>query len=69
MLLHVVTLLLLAFAVSLDGFGVGVTYGLRQIRIPGLSILIIAGCSGIIILLSMLFGQWMADYISPHIAG
>ncbi|MBJ6363775.1 MntP/YtaF family protein [Paenibacillus sp. GCM10012307] len=69
MLLHVFTLLLLAFAVSLDGFGVGVTYGLRQIRIPVLSILIIASCSGVIILLSMLFGQWMAGYISPHIAG
>lgn len=68
MLLHVAALLLLAFAVSLDGFGVGVTYGLRQIRIPILSILIIACCSGIIILLSMLFGQWMGEYISPHLA-
>lgn len=68
MLLHVAALVLLAFAVSLDGFGVGVTYGLRQIRIPLLSILIIACCSGIIILLSMLFGQWMGEYISPHLA-
>ncbi|MFS0723171.1 MntP/YtaF family protein [Paenibacillus sp. 1P07SE] len=65
MLAHLVSLILLACAVSLDGFGVGVTYGLRKIRIPFLSILIIAGCSGLVIGLSMIAGQWLAGYLPP----
>jgi putative sporulation protein YtaF len=65
MLLHTFSLVLLAFALSLDGFGVGVTYGLRKIRIPLLSIFIISACSGIIIYLSMQIGVWIAQYVSP----
>ena len=34
--------LLLAFAVSLDSFSVGFTYGLRKLKIPFKAILIIA---------------------------
>jgi len=68
MLAHLLSLLLLAFAVSLDGFGVGVTYGLRKIRIPVFSIVIIAFCSGCVIWLSMLAGGWITSYLSPGIA-
>ncbi|GBF72983.1 hypothetical protein PA598K_01265 [Paenibacillus sp. 598K] len=67
MLAHLISLVVLACAVSLDGFGVGVTYGLRKIRIPLLSILIIAGCSGLVIGLSMVFGQWLSGYLSPMV--
>nr|WP_188530622.1 sporulation membrane protein YtaF [Paenibacillus abyssi] len=66
--MHLVSLFLLAFAVSLDGFGVGVTYGLRHIRIPVASVMIIACCSGIVIFVSMLFGQLLAGYLSPAVA-
>ncbi|MGK9250567.1 MntP/YtaF family protein [Paenibacillus humicus] len=59
-------LLLLSFAVSVDGFGVGVTYGLRRIRIPMLSVLIITGCSGIVILLAMKVGAWLSGFVSPE---
>ncbi|MGG4143516.1 MntP/YtaF family protein [Paenibacillus algorifonticola] len=65
MALHLVSLIVLAFAVSVDGFGVGITYGLRRIRIPLLSVLIIACCSGLIILLSMKLGSVIAKYLSP----
>jgi putative Mn2+ efflux pump MntP len=65
---HVVSLLVLAFAVSLDGFGVGVTYGLRRIRIPLLSVLIIACCSGLIIYLSMQVGGWLTGFLSEFVA-
>ena len=65
MLAHMVSLVMLACAVSLDGFGVGVTYGLRRIRIPLLSILIIACCSGFVIGVSMVAGQWLSNYLSP----
>lgn len=46
MLSPLFSLLLLAFALSLDGFGVGITYGLRKMKIPLLSVLIISLCSG-----------------------
>jgi putative sporulation protein YtaF len=65
---HFASLLVLAFAVSVDGFGVGVTYGLRRIRIPLLSIVIIAICSGMVIFLSMLVGSWITGYLSPFVA-
>jgi putative sporulation protein YtaF len=61
-------LLLLALAVSLDGFGVGVTYGLRKIRIPLASVAIISCCSGLIILISMQIGVWMSGWVHPELA-
>lgn len=68
MIAHLVSMIVLAFAVSLDGFGVGVTYGLRKIRIPFLSIFIIACCSGFIIWLSMQAGEWLGNFISESAA-
>lgn len=68
MIAHVASLLVLAFAVSLDGFGVGVTYGLRRIRIPFLSVFIIACCSGLIIWLSMQLGGWLTGFLSEFAA-
>ncbi|MCL6456878.1 MAG: MntP/YtaF family protein [Gorillibacterium sp.] len=67
-MLPIVSLLILAIAVSLDGFGVGAMYGLRKIRIPLLSIIIIACCSGLVILISMKIGVWLSAYISPPVA-
>jgi len=67
-MLPVVSLLILAFAVSLDGFGVGVMYGLRKIRIPLLSVGIISLWSGIIIYVSMQIGVLMASFLSPEAA-
>ena len=66
MLAHLASILLLAFAVSLDGFGVGIAYGIRKIKIPVLSVFIIALCSGLIILLSMMVGVAMSGWLSPH---
>ncbi|MFC4305429.1 sporulation membrane protein YtaF [Cohnella boryungensis] len=66
MMAHVASLLLLSFAVSLDGFGVGMTYGVRKIKIPVLSVMIISLCSGLILLLSMLVGVAMAKWIPPQ---
>ncbi|OPH54667.1 sporulation membrane protein YtaF [Paenibacillus ferrarius] len=67
-MLPVLSLLILAFAVSLDGFGVGVMYGLRKIRIPFLSIGIISLWSGIIIYCSMQIGVLMSSFLSPMVA-
>jgi putative sporulation protein YtaF len=59
------SLLVLAFAVSLDGFGVGVMYGLRRIRIPFGPLAIISLWSGGVIFSSMLIGTWMSVFLSP----
>lgn len=63
-----VSLLLLAFAVSVDGFGVGVTYGIRQIRIPLRSVFVISICSGLVILLAMLIGSLIVEWIPAYLA-
>ncbi|WP_136604185.1 sporulation membrane protein YtaF [Paenibacillus dokdonensis] len=68
MLSHVFTLLLLAFALSLDSFGVGITYGLRQMKISPLSVVIISLCSGVIIYISMQVGVLLARVVSPDAA-
>ncbi|SFL23954.1 putative sporulation protein YtaF [Paenibacillus sp. 1_12] len=67
-MLPFISLMLLALAVSLDGFGVGVTYGLRKIRMPLVSIAIISGCSGVIIYTSMQIGVWISLYVDPVFA-
>jgi putative sporulation protein YtaF len=60
------SLILLSMAVSLDGFGVGISYGLRKIRIPLLSAAIISLCSGTVILVSMMVGEVLAGWLSPR---
>lgn len=66
MLASLSSLILLSFAVSLDGFGVGMTYGVRRIRIPLKSVIIISVCSGLVMLLAMLAGSMLAHWIPPR---
>lgn len=63
-----VTLFLLALAVSLDSFGVGLTYGLRKMKLPFKSLLFIAGCSALSIIIAMVFGSFIQAYISSESA-
>lgn len=62
-----IKLLSIVVAVSLDGFGVGMTYGMRKIRIPFSGFIIIVSCSGLIVLLSMTVGQLISTIIPPAI--
>jgi len=59
-------LFFLVIAVSLDGFGVGITYGIRKIDVPFVALLIIMACSGFIVLLSMTVGNIISSFISPY---
>ncbi len=59
------SLFLLAFAVSLDSFSVGLTYGLRKLKIPFKSIFIIACCSAMTLLASMMIGQLLIKVLPP----
>ncbi|WP_404454561.1 sporulation membrane protein YtaF [Oceanobacillus kapialis] len=60
-------LLLLVVAVSLDGFGVGITYGMRKIHVPIAALAIIMLCSGGIVLLAMTLGTGITSLLSPDI--
>lgn len=51
--------LLIALALSLDGFGVGLSYGMRRIKIPLNSMSVIALCTVVAMGSSMLFGHWL----------
>ncbi|GAA0850791.1 sporulation membrane protein YtaF [Bifidobacterium pullorum subsp. gallinarum] len=68
MLNHIFSSALLAMALSLDGFGAGVTYGLRKTRIPLLSVLIISLCSGLVLGVSMQAGALLQRFLSPSVA-
>lgn len=59
------SLLLLAFAVSMDSFGVGLTYGIRKMKLPFISLLLLASCSATSILLAMGLGHFIQQWISP----
>jgi putative sporulation protein YtaF len=61
-------LIFLSIAVSLDSFGVGVSYGMRRIRVPFLSLLIIMLCTGVMVLISMTIGNALSSLISPTFA-
>lgn len=65
---HLFSLLVLALAVSLDGFGVGAMYGLRKIRIPARSVFIIALMSGVVFYLAMQIGVAASVFLSPRTA-
>ncbi|MBB6448203.1 putative sporulation protein YtaF [Geomicrobium halophilum] len=58
-----IALLVIAFAVSIDAFGVGMTYGMRKLKISALPIIIIGLCSFISALLAGLFAEAVFQYI------
>lgn len=67
-MIHTVSLLILALAVSLDSFSVGLTYGLRKMSIPLKSIGIIACCSAIALMIAMSIGQVIIRIMSSSVA-
>lgn len=62
------SLILLGLAVSLDGFGVGIAYGLRNLKIPFTSLIIISLSSALAVLLSMFTGRMFACLFYPRAA-
>src|SRR5699024_10436602 len=67
LMLQYMSLFSIVFAVSIDGFGVGVTYGMRHIRLTLPALLIIMLASGTIVSLSMTIGHLIRTVISPEI--
>ncbi len=66
--MSVFSLILLGLAVSLDGFGVGIAYGIKNLRIPFSSLIIISLSSALALLLSMFTGKMFAYFFSPRSA-
>lgn len=67
-MLFMAGLLFLVIAVSLDGFTVGLAYGMQRIRIPLSSLAMIMLLSGSIVFISMTLSALIQPYISPDVA-
>lgn len=61
--MHLLTALMVGVAANLDNFGVGVSYGIRKIRIPFLSNFFIAFLSSIIVALSVSVGHILSQFV------
>ncbi|MDD2421608.1 MAG: sporulation membrane protein YtaF [Heliobacteriaceae bacterium] len=59
----------LAFALSLDGFCAGVAYGIKRIRLPFTSLLVICLCSTSAMGVALLAGQGLTALINVNLAG
>lgn len=58
-------ILLFALAVSADGFMVGIAYGIKKIKIPFLSLILISCASSLAVTVSMICGQGLATFLQP----
>jgi putative sporulation protein YtaF len=67
--LHLLSIMLLAGSSSLDNFGVGVSYGLRNICILLSLNLFIAFVNSCGTIFSMLFGKGLSSFLKPYAAG
>jgi len=65
---ELLSIILFALAVSSDGFIVGMTYGVRKIRMPISSLLIICIASASAVTVAMLFGKGLTCLLSPSAA-
>ena len=66
-MIYYLNLFSIVLAVSIDGFGVGMTYGMRKIKLSVSALLIIMLCSGTIVCLSMTIGYFIRMIVSPQI--
>lgn len=66
--MNIFYVMLLGFAVSMDGFIAGIAYGLKKIKLPFASLLIVGtvtiACTGT----AMLGASYLEQFINPHIA-
>jgi putative sporulation protein YtaF len=67
--LHLLAIIVLSISASLDNFGVGVSYGLRNICFPLYLNLFIAFVNSCGTFFSMLFGKELSGFLQPMTAG
>lgn len=61
------SLLLVSLAISMDSVSVGLTYGLRNMRMPLLSLIVVSGCSFVVVYGVMLVGSSLTSWLTPEI--
>ncbi|MEW6065772.1 sporulation protein YtaF [Desulforamulus profundi] len=66
--MDLLTMVAFALALNMDALGTGVAYGIRNIRIPFSSLLIISGMSVLTVVFSMTAGRMVSQLISPAFA-
>ena len=66
--MELLAIILFALAVSSDGFMVGVAYGVRKIRMPIISLLVICIASATAVTVAMLFGRGLSSFLNPSTA-
>ncbi|GED60134.1 sporulation membrane protein YtaF [Brevibacillus formosus] len=60
-------LLLVSLAISMDSVSVGLTYGLRNMKMPFLSLVVVSGCSFAVVYGVMLVGSSLTEWLTPEI--
>lgn len=65
---HILSSILFAISANLDNFTVGIAYGIKKMKIPQSSNLLIAIVSAIGTTMSMSIGVFMAKFIPPNIS-
>jgi putative sporulation protein YtaF len=66
--LSIFTSLILAIAVSIDGLSVGIIYGMKGIKVPWFSQLIIALATSTALMIAMCFGNVIMNFFNPVLA-
>ncbi len=66
--MELLTALLFALAVSSDGFMVGLAYGIKKIKIPILSLIVIALASASAVTVAMVCGKGLSLLLDPRLA-
>jgi putative sporulation protein YtaF len=66
--MHIATILMFAIAVSLDGLGAGIAYGLKKIRLPLPSLVVIGLVTVLTMAFSIMAAGWLSKFISVHVA-
>ncbi len=59
------SLFLLALSLSIDAFSVGMSYGLKKIKIPFMASIIIGIISFLVTILFVFFGKFISQFIPP----
>lgn len=66
--MELLTIIIFALALNMDALGAGIAYGVRNIKLPLSSLLIISAMSVLAISISMAAGQLLLHFISPVFA-
>lgn len=66
--MELLTVIVFALALNMDAFGAGIAYGVRNIKLPLSSLIIISAMSALAIVISMAAGQLLLQFLPPSFA-